>query len=166
MSTINSTGLYSGTLYGQNTSRAGSSSAQSSGTNSSAANSAAGTSSGSAQTLKQSIAAAADSAKYSFATVGQNARTVLDAGITAYGKTPGSQTTQDQWTKIFGVMDRRSLYAVSSNQGGQFTPAEQSEAKTLMDNQLTTAGNNVSSSDPSYKQIADYTDQINYLNNV
>ena len=41
--------------------------------------------------------------------------------------------------------ERRSLFAVSSNQGGQFSALEQKEAKQLMDNQLTNAaGSNLS----------------------
>lgn len=91
-------------------------------------------------TIKDAIAAAAKSGNFDFATVGKNARTVLDAGIADYGQTPGTQTTEQQWIKIFNGMDRRSLYSVASNQGGQFTAQEQSVAKSLMDNQLTNAG--------------------------
>ena len=61
-------------------------------------------------------------------------------------------------------MDRRSLFAVSSNQGGQFSPQEQQEAKQLMDNQLANAaGSNLSGT--SQQQITGYTAQVNLLNN-
>ena len=116
-------------------------------------------------TLAEAIAAAANSAGYDFATVGQNARTVLNAGIAAYGQAPSTQTSENDWVKIFGGMDRRSLFAVSSNQGGQFSPLEQSAAKQLMDNQLANAaGSNLSGS--TDQQIAGYTAQVNLLNNA
>lgn len=120
---------------------------------------------GSAKTLTQAIDAAANSASYDFATVGKNARTVLDAGITAYGQTPSSQTTSAQWTKIFGGMDRRSLFAVSSNQGGQFSAQEQQAATSLMATQLANVGN-VSASAPTSEQIAGYSAKASFLNNV
>jgi len=114
-------------------------------------------------TIKDAIAAAARSGSFDFATVGQNARTVLDAGIADYGQTPGTQTTEQQWIKMFGGMDRRSLYSVASNQGGRFTAQEQSVAKTLMDNQLANAGD-VDSAKTTDQQIAAYGQRAAYLN--
>ena len=75
------------------------------GTTTSASSTSAGSSTTtSAKTVAQAIAAAANSVSYDFATVGQNARTVLNAGISAYGQTPGSQTSQQDWVTIFGGM--------------------------------------------------------------
>lgn len=166
MTTITGTGTYSpASVYGQNTGRqtaANGTSSTSTGTAATGNTS----STASSKSVADAIAAAANSASYDFATVAQNARTVLNAGITAYGQTPGSQTTDQQWVKIFGGMDRRSLYAVASNQGGQFSPQEQKVARTLMDNQLANAGNNVSSSDSTSAQIAGYTGQVNLLNSA
>ena len=171
MTTITGTGTYSpASVYGQNTSRQTSTSG---GSTAGASTAGAGTtgaantsSTATSKSVADAIAAAANSASYDFATVAQNARTVLNAGIAAYGQTPGSQTTDQQWVKIFGGMDRRSLYAVASNQGGQFSPQEQTAAKTLMDDQLANAGNNVSSSDSTSQQIAGYTAQVNLLNSA
>lgn len=115
--------------------------------------------------IADAIAAAAKSGSYDFATVGKNARTVLDAGIASYGQTPGSQTSDDDWVKIFGGMDRRSLFAVSSNQGGQFSPQEQTVAKQLMDNQVTNAGD-ADGAATTGQQIAAYSQRVDYLNNV
>jgi hypothetical protein len=50
---------------------------------------------------------------------------------------PRAYTTQDQWTRLFGGMDRRSLYAAASNQGGQFTTLEQQMAGSMMSQQLS-----------------------------
>jgi hypothetical protein len=119
----------------------------------------------STKSLSEIFKAAANSGQFDFATVGQNARTVLDAGLQNYGQTPGAQTSEKDWIKIFGGMDRRSLYAASSNQGGAFSPQEQKVAKTLMDNQLANAGDTSASATTS-AQIAGYGKQISYLNNA
>jgi hypothetical protein len=162
MTTITGAGLYTpASIYGQSTNRQANPTSANAGS-AAASDNAAASSSGST-TVADAIAAAASSASYDFPAVAQNARTVLDAGVAAYGQTPGSQTTEPQWIKIFGGMDRRSLYAVASNQGGQFSPQEQKVAKTLMDNQLANAGN-VSASDSTAQQIAGYTSQVNFLN--
>lgn len=165
MTTITGTVTYSpAMIYGQTSPRqagtAGTS--DSSGTTTSTTSS---TATNSAKTLTEAIAAAANSASYDFATVGKNARTVLNAGITAYGQPPSSQTTSAQWIKMFGGMDRRSLFAVSSNQGGQFSSQEQQAAKNLMATQLANVGN-VSSSASTPDQIADYSAKASFLNNV
>lgn len=123
----------------------------------------ANTTSANPTTVKDAITAAAKSGSFDFATVGKNARTVLDAGIADYGQTPGTQTNEQQWIKIFGGMDRRSLYSVASNQGGQFTGQEQSVAKTLMDNQLTNSGD-VDSAKKTGQQVTAYGQRVEYLN--
>ena len=165
MTTITGTGTYSpASIYGQNTNRPANTANGNTGSTSTAGSPSSG-SANSTKSVADAILAAANSAGFDFATVGQNARTVLDAGIAAYGQTPGSQTTDKDWIKIFGGMDRRSLYAVSSNQGGQFSPQEQKIAKSLMDAQLANVGS-VDSSSSTSQQIAGYSQKVDYLNNV
>jgi hypothetical protein len=163
MTTITGAGTYSpSSIYNQNTNRPATTAnihAGSAGTASSAA------AAGNTKTLADAIAAAANSAGLDFATVGQNARTVLDAGVAAYGQTPGNQTSDEQWFKIFDGMDRRSLYAVTSNQGGQFSPQEQKVAKSMMDAQLANIGD-VDASASASEQIAGYGQKVDFLNNV
>jgi hypothetical protein len=89
-------------------------------------------------------AAAANSGGYSFSSVAQSARTVLDSGEQQLGHAPDIYTNGKQWDQIFGNMDRRSLYAVASNQGSQFTVAEQQVARNKMDAQFTAAVGNAS----------------------
>jgi hypothetical protein len=162
MTTITGTGTYSlATIFSQTLPRQ-TNAGDASGT---AANTISPAAVSNAKTVAEAIAAAANSTGSDFASVGKNARTVLDAGITAYGQTPSSQTTSAQWVKIFGGMDRRSLFAVSSNQGGQFSPQEQKIARTLMNNQLANVSN-VSPSDSTSQQIAGYTKQASFLNNA
>jgi hypothetical protein len=84
-------------------------------------------------------AAASNSGSYSFDVVTQNARAVLDDGIKKLGKQPDIYTNTDQWIQIFGGMDRRSLYAVASNQGGQFITQEQQIAQYTMGQQVSQA---------------------------
>jgi len=160
MTTISSSSAYSLAILSQTTNRdaaAGGSRQSTSGSTTASPTSASPT------TIRDAIAAAAKSGSFDFATVGKNARTVLDAGIADYGQTPGTQTTEQQWIKIFGGMDRRSLYSVASNQGGQFTAQEQSVAKTLMDNQLTNSGD-VDSAKTTGQQVAAYGQRAAYLN--
>ena len=165
MTSITGAGLYTpASIYGQSANRQANPTSANAG-NAAASNNSSAAGNSSSKTVADAVAAAANSASYDFATVAQNARTVLDAGVAAYGQTPNSQTTEPQWIKIFGGMDRRSLYAVASNQGGQFSPQEQKVAKTLMDNQLANVSN-VSSSESTSQQIAGYTQQVNFLNNA
>ena len=170
MTTISASTAYAlQTLYGQNatqtantktgTAQTGTQSGTSSPTTSTA------TTATTSASLKDILAAAQSSASLPFATVGQNARTVLDAGIAAYGATPDDSTSAKDWTTIFGGMDRRSLFAVASNQGGQFSAVEQTAAKALMSQQVTDAGT-VNSSDPVSTQLAGYAKRIDLLSNV
>jgi len=163
MTIITGAGTYSpSSIYSQNTNRPATMANADAGSASTAGSTAA---TGNTKSPADAVAAAANSAGLDFATVGQNARTVLDAGIAAYGQTPGSQTSDEQWVKIFGGMDRRSLYAVTSNQGGQFNPQEQKIAKTIMDAQLANVGD-VSSSASAGQQIAGYSQKVGFLNTV
>lgn len=66
------------------------------------------------------------------AAVGKDARVTLDAGYRKLGKTGDIYTTGEEWKTAFGGMDRRSLYAVASNAGGQFSKEEQGAAQYLM----------------------------------
>lgn len=74
-----------------------------------------------------------------FATVANNARATLDAGYQKLGKAPDIYTNYDDWKTAFGGMDRRSLYAVASNEGGQFSKMEQDTAHELMSDQEAAA---------------------------
>ena len=151
-------------LYGQTANNTTTANANSQSASSTAP---AGTSSSttSAAATAAALAAAKNSASYPFATVGQNARTTLDVGLAQYGQTPGSQTTAQQWTQIFGGMDRRSLFAVSSNQGGQFTPQEQQVAQSMMASQLANVGATASSAS-TQDQLAGYAQKISFLDIV
>ena len=59
-------------------------------------------------------------------------RQPIDAGYKTLGKTGDIHTTFKEWQTVFGNMDRRSLYAVASNEGGQFTAEEQGAANSFM----------------------------------
>jgi len=135
--------------------------------NSTASSSSANTESGtpSATDIVSAKAAAANSATYSFASVTQNARTVLDAGERAYGKQPDMYTTATQWDQTFGGMDRRSLYAVASNSGGQFSVQEQGYAKEVMFDQVS-AAMRAGSANPPYADTTSMGNAIAFLNNV
>ena len=67
-----------------------------------------------------------------FATVARDARAALDAGYAETGKTSWIHATGDERTKMFGGLDRRSLYAVKSNAGGHFSEDEQKLAAMEM----------------------------------
>ncbi len=91
-------------------------------------------------------AAAANSASYSFATVAQNARTVLDAGER---------------------LDRRSLYAVASNEGGLFNATEQSFAQNKMAMQESNAlGLSGSMSGSETQSMNAFGNAITFMENV
>lgn len=76
------------------------------------------------------------SGKKDFATVAKDARASLDATYQKLGRDGDIYT---DWRPIFQDMDRRSLYAVASNQGGQFNPLEQDMAKSAMGKQVEVA---------------------------
>jgi hypothetical protein len=71
-------------------------------------------------------------ARKDFPTVAKEARATLDAGYRKLGKTDDICTTTEEWQTAFGGMDRRSLYMVVSNKGGQFSREEQGAANYLM----------------------------------
>lgn len=79
--------------------------------------------------------AAAAAGPKDFASVAADARSTLDAGYRKLGK-GATEVYQHgdmaSWQTAFGGMDRRSLYAVASNQGNQFTAEERDMARSLM----------------------------------
>ena len=88
MTIITGAGPYSpSSIYSQNTNRPATMANADAGSASTAGSTAA---TGNTKSLADVVAAAANSAGLDFATVGQNARTVLDAGIAAYGQTPAA----------------------------------------------------------------------------
>ncbi|MGV8921182.1 MAG: hypothetical protein ACOH2R_25975 [Pseudomonas sp.] len=77
----------------------------------------------------------------SFADVASDARKSLDANyalMKASGTPYDSSSFQDN-NSLFGNLDRRSLYAIASNQGGLFTKQEQASATYLMNQQQSLA---------------------------
>jgi hypothetical protein len=70
----------------------------------------------------------------SFTQVVLDARAALNAGYQKLGKTGDDTTNYDQWENVVGLkdMDRRTLYAISSNQGGLFSQAEIDAAGCVM----------------------------------
>lgn len=79
-----------------------------------------------------STSAASSEPKKDFATVAQDARSAIDAAYAARGEKADSTTHIDDWRNIMKGMDRRSLYAVFSNAGGQFNEDERVAAENLM----------------------------------
>ena len=74
-----------------------------------------------------------------FATVAKDARATLDQGYARLGKQSSIFTTHDEWMSIVGGLDRRSLHAIASNEGGQFSKYERGAAQSLMGHQQAEA---------------------------
>lgn len=73
----------------------------------------------------------------SFGQVALDARASMDAQyatMNASGK-PFNWDRGSDWSKLMEGLDRRSLYAIRSNEGGQFSKVEQVVAQTLMSQQ-------------------------------
>ena len=101
----------------------------------------------------------------SFTQVVLDARAALNAGYQKLGKTGDNTTNYDQWENVVGMknMDRRTLYAISSNQGGLFSQAEIDAAGTEM---AVRESNAATAADPlhqnpaaAFKAGVDYLDQ-------
>jgi hypothetical protein len=101
----------------------------------------------------------------SFTQVVLDARATLNAGYQKLGKTGDDTTNFDQWENVVGLknMDRRTLYAISSNQGGLFSQAEIDAAGGEM---AVRESNAMTAADPlrqnpaaAFKAAADYLDQ-------
>jgi hypothetical protein len=101
----------------------------------------------------------------SFTQVVLDARATLNAGYQKLGKTGDDTTNIDQWENVAGLknMDRRTLYAISSNQGGLFSQAEIDAAGTEMaireSNAMTAADPLHQNPAAAYKAGVDYLDQ-------
>jgi hypothetical protein len=81
---------------------------------------------------------ASSSKGLSFSEVATDARARMDDKYTQM-KASGTPYTRDEsadTNSLLGDLDRRSLYAVSSNEGGLFTKAEQEAASSTMNRQL------------------------------
>lgn len=74
-----------------------------------------------------------------FATVAADTRSVLDASFAKFGEPASIYTPGTQWNEVLGSLDRRSLYAIASNEGGQFSELEQGHARNAMGQQLAEA---------------------------
>lgn len=76
-----------------------------------------------------------------FSQVIRDVRAKLDEAYKATGISPGGTITGDEWMNEFGMkdMDRRSLYAIVSNQGGLFSSDEVSDAQWQMTQQICDA---------------------------
>lgn len=72
----------------------------------------------------------------SFSQVALDARSSMDAqyaAMKASGKPFDANSWEGKdWNSVMGSLDRRSLYAVRSNEGGQFSKAEQDMAQSFM----------------------------------
>jgi hypothetical protein len=73
------------------------------------------------------------------ATAARNGLDQKYASVNASGS-PFDKNSPTDWNTVFGDFDRRSLYAVASNQGGNFSKDEQQAAKSVLDQQLQYAG--------------------------
>ncbi len=98
-------------------------------------------SSSTAASVSDSVAASmgspVDTSTEPFSQVVANARAALDAGYKRLGKVGDEYTTGDQWDNTVGIknMDRRTLFAIASNQGGQFSQEERDAAISNMHQQ-------------------------------
>lgn len=81
---------------------------------------------------------ASDASLPDFATVTSDARTALDKLYTASNVT-GPLTTDGKTAIDLSSFDRRSLFAISTNNGGTFTPDEQKVASTELTNRFNAA---------------------------
>jgi hypothetical protein len=89
----------------------------------------------------QKAPSAADYSK-PFTQVAQNGRALLDAGYEKLGKKADFETSGKQWQEVVGLnaeTDRRTLFAIASNEGGQFSPVERDAARHFMAEQQSAA---------------------------
>jgi hypothetical protein len=102
----------------------------------------AGATSNAATNLTLSDAALAQLANASavkdFSTVTSQARTTLD-GLYAAAKVTGPLDASGNTTVDLSSLDRRSLFAIATNNGGKFTSDEQSVASTELNNRFNAA---------------------------
>lgn len=111
-----------------------------------------------------SSASAASGETADFATVAKNARAVIDAGYEKTGTSSSIHTQGSDWIEIMGGLDRRSLYAIASNEGGHFTQMEQEAAHYFMAEQQAQA---MKAADPNGTDpTSAYKAAIQFLDNV
>lgn len=98
----------------------------------------------SAEALAAAVAnpgATSSSAGKNFAQVASDARARMDAKYAAMAEAGQAFDAESKdhadWYSLMGDLDRRSLYAVASNEGNQFSAQEQTIAKTIMNQQLS-----------------------------
>jgi hypothetical protein len=87
----------------------------------------------------RALLASQTAATKSFTQVTADARTTIDTGY-AQMKAAGrpfdfAHATDADWDRVFGSLDRRSLYAVASNSEGKFSENEQKVAQSIMSEQ-------------------------------
>lgn len=81
---------------------------------------------------------AGDAATPDFATVTNDARTTLDK-LYAAAKVTGPLNNDGKITIDLSSLDRRSLFAIATNNGGKFTPDEQKVASSELTNRFNAA---------------------------
>lgn len=81
---------------------------------------------------------ASDAATPDFATVTNDARATLDK-LYAAAKVTGPLGSDGETTVDLSSLDRRSLFAIATNNGGKFTPDEQKVASTELTDRFNTA---------------------------
>lgn len=91
--------------------------------------------------------------KESFAQVALKARAFLDEAYIRLNKTADRHTTEKEWREAIhiGTLDRRTLYAIKSNQGGLFSEAEIKAASLPVEDMLKAA---TAAADPRGKDPA------------
>lgn len=107
---------------------------------------------------------AADVGTLDFASVAKNARAALDAGYEKTGATSSIHTQGSDWKEIMGGLDRRSLYAIASNEGGQFSQVEQDTARYFMAEQQSSAMKNGNPGGNDF--VSGYKSVIHFLESV
>ncbi len=100
----------------------------------------------------------------SFAAVTTDARSALD-GLYAAAKVKGPIDANGQTTVDLSSLDRRSLFAIATNNGGKFSPDEQKVASTELGNRFSQALAPAAATSkltgdfgPVYKAALDYLD--------
>lgn len=88
-----------------------------------------------------------------FADVVMDARAALDAGYERLGKKGDDRTTWPEWKNVVGLkdLDRRTIYAIASNQGGIFSKDEVIAAQFTLSKRQSEA---MMAADPTGKDIA------------
>ena len=67
-----------------------------------------------------------------FDTVANDARTLIDHAYQQRDGAADARASAAEWQEIYATLDRRSLFAVATNHGGQFSELEQTQAKMML----------------------------------